>query len=209
MKTITILVVLAIVGLAAGAVFIYSGVYNIGADEPHWPLVFKAIDTLRDRSVAAHSREIQQVPNLQDPKLIAEGAEHYSAMCTGCHLAPGMEDSEIRAGLYPKPPNFSESSDGTPAEQFWIIKHGVKLTAMAAWGRTHNDDAIWGLVAFVQQLPGMTPEAYAAATGRESGDAGHHHHHAEESAEPEQGASDEGHDGTPQDAGGRHTDHHH
>jgi mono/diheme cytochrome c family protein len=175
MKTIAIFVVVL---AAVGAGFIYSGTYNVGADEPHWPWVSKAIETLLDRSIEAHSAKVQQVPDLKDPKRIAEGAEHYSAMCTGCHLAPGMEDSEIRAGLYPQPPDLTEPNDLTPSEQFWVIKHGVKLTAMPAWGRTHEDDAIWGLVAFLQALPGMTPDAYQAATGGHGDDEGHHHPHS-------------------------------
>ena len=44
---------------------------------------------------------------------------------------------------------------------FWIIKHGIKMSAMPAWGKTLDDAAIWDLVAFVRKLPEMTPETYA------------------------------------------------
>lgn len=182
MKTIKVLAVLAVIGGAAAAGFIYSGAYNIAQDEPHWPVTFKLIETLRERSIGTHAKGVE-VPKLDDPALISEGAEHYSAMCTGCHLAPGMEDTEIRAGLYPQPPNLSAHEHGEShaemdvaamaARQFWIIKHGVKMTAMPAWGASHDDNAIWGLVAFLQKLPGMKPEEYAALTG--SGDDGHDH----------------------------------
>ena len=46
---------------------------------------------------------------------------------------------------------------------FWIIKHGVKLSAMPAWGKTHSDDLIWDMVAFAKALPNMSPEQYQAA----------------------------------------------
>lgn len=178
MKTIKVLVVLAFVSFVAGAGILYSGLYNMGADQAHWPVTLKLIETLRERSVSAHAKGIE-VPKLDDAKLIAEGAEHYSAMCSGCHLAPGMEDTEIRVGLYPRPPKLAahargESHTGMDAQamaarQFWIIKHGIKMTAMPAWGTGHDDDSIWGLVAFVQKLPGMTPEEYAALTGKAGG----------------------------------------
>jgi mono/diheme cytochrome c family protein len=63
-------------------------------------------------------------------------------------------------GLYPQAPELVQARNLTPGQQFWIIKHGVKLSAMPAWGRTHPDPLIWDLVAFVRKLPGMTPEQY-------------------------------------------------
>lgn len=180
MKTLKVLLVLAVLGLAAGAGFIYSGIYNVAADEPHRPLTFKLFETLRERSIGARAKGIE-VPNLDDPKRVSEGAEHYSAMCMGCHLAPGMEDTEIRAGLYPQPPNLAEhehakgDATGEAARQFWIIKHGIKMTAMPAWGMTHDDPSLWGLVAFLRKLPDMTAEEYATLTGAE----GRHDHGGE------------------------------
>jgi mono/diheme cytochrome c family protein len=43
---------------------------------------------------------------------------------------------------------------------FWVIKHGIKMSAMPAWGKTLNDAQIWDVVAFVRKLPSMTPEDY-------------------------------------------------
>ena len=47
-------------------------------------------------------------------------------------------------------------------ELFWVIKHGIKMTGMPAWGPTHSDDKIWAMVAFVKTLPDMTPAQYKA-----------------------------------------------
>ena len=65
------------------------------------------IGLLRERSIQAHAADLA-LPKLDDPQTILDGAGHYAAMCTGCHLAPGMADSEIRPGLYPRPPNLSK-----------------------------------------------------------------------------------------------------
>ncbi|MDP9086184.1 MAG: cytochrome c, partial [Pseudomonadota bacterium] len=75
----------------------------------------------------------------------------------------GVEKSEMSQGLYPQAPELAKAQDLTAAQQFWIIKHGVKLSAMPAWGRTHPDPLIWDMVAFVRKLPGMTPAQYKAA----------------------------------------------
>jgi mono/diheme cytochrome c family protein len=167
----------------------YSGQYNVAADAPHWDVTTQALATIRERSIAAQAADLT-VPNLADPALIALGAEHYAGMCTGCHLAPGVGDNEMRQGLYPQPPNLSQPRDRSPAQSFWIIKHGLKMTGMPAWGVTHDDEAIWGLVAFLRQLPTMDAAAYAALTQDDG--AADHDHDAHEQGEHEHGDADHG-----------------
>jgi len=146
--------------LAVGAaMFIGSGIYNIAADDHHTKIVLAIIEQLRERSIAVRARTIA-VPNLEDPKRVAQGAEHYAALCVGCHLAPGVTKSDIRPGLYPHPPNLAQQDTDDAQKAFWTIKHGIKMSAMPAWGKTLDDAAIWDLVAFVQKMPAMTPEAY-------------------------------------------------
>ena len=157
-----VVVVLVILAGFAGA-FIYTGVYNIGADAPHSSAVYMAMRELRENAIAHHSRNIPVPADLSDPKRIEAGAGLYQEMCTGCHLGPGVEPSELSQGLYPPAPLLAKPSDRSPAAQFWIIKHGVKLSAMPAWGKTHNDQLIWDMVAFIRQLPKMTPQQYQAA----------------------------------------------
>ncbi|MDE2307528.1 MAG: cytochrome c, partial [Xanthomonadaceae bacterium] len=153
-----IFAVLAVLVVGTG-VFVYSGVYNIGADRHHTRPVAALLRVLRERSIEAHSDGIK-VPSLDDPQLILKGAGQYAAMCTDCHLAPGKADSEIRPGLYPQPPELSRQRLD-PREEFWVIKHGIKMSAMPAWGFSHDDATIWSMVAFLQKLPGMTPAQYA------------------------------------------------
>jgi mono/diheme cytochrome c family protein len=160
---VTFVVILLVVISAAAGAFIYTGVYNIGADAPHSKLVYNTLDTLRERSIAGYARDIDPPKDLSDPKRISAGAGLYNEMCTGCHLGPGLEKSEMSQGLYPPAPELAGGNKHTPAQQFWIIKHGVKLSAMPAWGKTHDDQLVWDMVAFLQKLPDMSPEQYKAA----------------------------------------------
>jgi mono/diheme cytochrome c family protein len=155
-------VVFLIIIAAFGGIFIYAGVYNIGADAPHSRVLYSLLESLRDNSVASGARNIAVPRDLNDPKRISAGAGLYQEMCTGCHLGPGLERTELSQGLYPAAPELALGDDLSPAEQFWTIKHGVKLTAMPAWGKTHNDELIWDMVAFIRQLPKMSPEQYKA-----------------------------------------------
>ena len=158
MKFLAVIAAVLLVIVAGLGVFAWSGVYDIGADAPHWRLTSHFLTTLRDRSVRVRSAQIT-VPNLDDPQLILKGAGQYAAMCTGCHLAPGMADSEIRPGLYPQPPVLWQTRVD-PRDAYWVIKHGIKMSAMPAWGGSHDDDTIWSMVAFLQKLPGMTEQQY-------------------------------------------------
>jgi len=157
---LVVAVTLAALAISGGAMFIGSGVYYIGADDHHTKFVLAVIEQLRDRSIEARTRRIE-VHTVSDPARIAAGAQRYAALCVTCHLAPGVTKSDLRPGLYPHPPNLAQEE--MPAEQrtFWIIKHGIKMSAMPAWGKTLDDAAIWDLVAFVRRLPEMTPETYA------------------------------------------------
>ncbi len=155
--SITVVVMLAILAAGAG-VFVYSGLYDIGADDHHTKPVLAVLQTLRERSIHVRSQDLK-VPDLNDPELILKGAGQYAAMCTQCHLQPAMKDSEIRPGLYPHPPNLSQVRVD-PKDAFWIIKHGIKMSAMPAWGVSHDDATIWSMVAFLQKLPAMSPEQY-------------------------------------------------
>src|SRR5439155_2288486 len=150
-STRIVLILLLLLAGVAGIV-IYSGVYNVGADVPHSRLVYGLLEQVQERSVANHARSISVPRDLNDPKRISAGAGLYAEMCAGCHLGPGIEPTEISRGLYPSAPELARGDDLSAAEQFWTIKHGIKSTAMPAWGKTHNDELIWDMVAFVRQL---------------------------------------------------------
>jgi mono/diheme cytochrome c family protein len=150
------LLAFAIVGFAV----VYSGLYNIAADVPHTQPVYWLLETVRDHSVEARARDIVVPNDLNDPTRISKGAGQYADMCSACHLAPGMKRTEISRGLYPRPPELRHQTTLTPAEQFWVVKHGIKMTGMPAWGVTHDDDLLWDVVAFVRKLAELTPEQY-------------------------------------------------
>lgn len=178
-KSLVSLLLLLVIAAVILIGFLWSGLYNVAADDPHTRPVLVMMETLRDRSIHVRARDVV-VPNLDDEALVLKGAGQYAAMCTGCHLAPGMEESEIRPGLYPQPPDLSKVHVD-PRDAFWAIKHGLKMSAMPAWGGSHDDPTIWSMVAFVQKLPDMSPAQYrdlvAKAPPDEEMEGGHHHHH--------------------------------
>jgi mono/diheme cytochrome c family protein len=159
---------LGVLGLGAVTVIglLQAGAIDMAADKPHSPAVHRLIEWAREQSIARRAADIVPPVDLSDAGRIRRGTGNYDAMCASCHLSPGIEDSEIRKGLYPTPPNLSKpanaaDSDRTDARRFWIIKHGIKASGMPAWSKGGmEDEAIWDLTAFLKIMPSLSPEEY-------------------------------------------------
>lgn len=186
-STLLTLAVLSGVGVLAFAGFVYSGVYDVGADNAHTRPVLSLLQTMRERSIASRAEKLT-LPPLNDPARIRQGAGNYNAMCTGCHLSPGVAETELSKGLYPSPPNLTRQQVD-PREAFWAIKHGIKASGMPAWGKSMKDDYIWNMVAFLQQLPSLDAAKYhemvekSGGHSHGGGESGADHHHDDEAME--------------------------
>lgn len=159
-------------------IFMFSGSYNLSATIPHMKATETAILMMKEKSIKANSKDIV-VPDLNDESLILSGFMGYDAMCVTCHAAPGKSASVIADGLYPKPPELSNREiieEWNDKELFWIIKNGIKLTGMPAYGPTHSDEDLWSIVAFLNHLPEISEKDYKAMGGETKGnrDDGHH-----------------------------------
>ena len=154
---ITVAVGIVILGAAA---FVFTASYNVAATDPHSRLMQWMLHTTMHRSVTARANSIHP-PAQFTQEQVREGALEFGEMCAPCHGAPGKERGEMGKGLNPSPPDLAEvGSEWSSAEIFWIVKNGIKMTGMPAFGPTHPDDLLWSIVAFVRQLPQVTPEDY-------------------------------------------------
>ncbi len=142
-----ILLLTAVLAIVFGGFFwvVYSGLYNVAATERRTRFTLWALHTIMKNSVRERARDIA-VPE----RLLASGAEqgfrNYREMCVICHGAPGVEPSEVGKGLTPEPPDLAERArEWSAAELYWIVKHGVKMTGMPAFGPAHSDEELWAL----------------------------------------------------------------
>jgi len=180
---VTLIIIVILAGLG-GVGFIYSGMFNVAATSKDGPLMSWVLSTTRERSIETRASSIIAPPDneLNTPEALRDGFEHYNEMCVVCHGAPGVDPGEAREGLNPKPPLLAKLKDISTdplGEVFWIIKNGIKMTAMPAWGPTHSDKKIWAMVAFVRKLPTMSPEEYKAMQ-KQYAESGHKHEHEDE-----------------------------
>jgi mono/diheme cytochrome c family protein len=156
-----IIVVFVVVVAMAGYVYISTGMYNIAATDHHNALTRRLIGITTDASIERRAEGIA-VPTQASLEDSLKGFPHYNEMCVDCHGAPGIDRSDIGKGIYPRGPLLAKhDSDLSPAEMFWIIKNGIKLTGMPAFGLTHTDEQIWEIVAFTRYMPHISSEDYA------------------------------------------------
>ena len=165
-------VILAV--LAAIAVWLtiaYSGVHNVAATAGHSDVVRWTLETTMHHSVSSRADGIE-LPETFTSDDIAAGAPAYADMCEHCHAGPGVERADWAEGMVPLPPHLTEeAAEWKPAEIYWIVEHGLKMTGMPAFGPSHDASALRQITAFVTELPGMTPQEYRELTA-----AGSHTH---------------------------------
>jgi len=83
-----------------------------------------------------------------------EGLGAFSGSCASCHGVRGHNPTGIGRSMYPPTPSLSspEVQAWSDAELFWIIKNGIRLTGMPAFGDIHSDEEIWNIVRYVRSL---------------------------------------------------------
>lgn len=158
MRWIHALAAVVVLLTATAAGYVYTGAYDVAATRPHPPVAAWALHRAMTQSVQRHARGValSQLAGRTERGFLA-----YRDMCAGCHGAPGVEPLAVGQGLRPRPADLSKTAERwSPAELFWIVKHGIRMTGMPAWGATHSDEELWDVVAFVRRLPGMSPAEY-------------------------------------------------
>jgi predicted CXXCH cytochrome family protein len=127
-------------------------------DEPSLPERFIARLV---RNLFIPRREANQTnPRPTGGAIMQEARDTFLARCALCHGFDGKGQTAVGRNLYPKPPDLTGArtqslSDG---QLHYIIRNGVRLTGMPAWGNPHDqeDDESWKLVLFIRSLRRLT-----------------------------------------------------
>lgn len=137
---------------ALGVAILYFGLAPVGADRP--PSALEA----RVLGVALRQAVLRQTSGAEEPAApsdedLANGREIYGEMCSRCHGEPGAAASPLGSSFYPPAPLLpGRESRWSERELFWIIKHGIRNTAMPAWAALLTDDDIRQVAALVKRF---------------------------------------------------------
>jgi len=139
-------------------------VYDVGATSQHLQPVHSLLETTMRNSVRWRARKLT-TPPLDDAPRLVRGAALFRDHCVQCHGAPGVAQSDIGKSMQPVPgPLVDALQRWRPREIYWITRHGIKMSGMPAWQFRLDDEALWDVVAFVNTLPTLSPQAYAQMT---------------------------------------------
>ena len=157
-----------LIALAGGALFTWSGVYNVAASSDHWQITNWFLERVRVESVETWSSFVGKPPPLDDADVVRLGAAHFEGGCTPCHSRPGAPANAIAESMLPVPPPLTQTLEELGIEEtFWIVKHGLKFTAMPAWPSQPRDDEVWAVTAFLLQLKELSSADYLELSGVE------------------------------------------
>ena len=94
------------------------------------------------------------------------GARLYRDMCSRCHGLSIESDNSYGRSFYPPAPQLSlQRTKYSDTEMFWIVKHGVRNTAMPAWGNLLSDEEIWQVVTLIAKFDTL-PDSIAVELRR-------------------------------------------
>ncbi len=136
-------------------------------DEPSAVEAFAA-RRLRHLSVPRVERNARN-PVPLTPQGVDQARAHFADHCALCHGNDGKGQTTLGRNLYPKAPDMTQldTQSLTDGEIFYIIKNGIRLTGMPAWGQDTVEDnrQTWELVHFIRRLPRLTAEEVAEMQG--------------------------------------------
>jgi hypothetical protein len=168
-KTLNFLALIGVLAIFAGigaATFFFGGLFNVAANDPDPDIVNWSLIQIRKASIERHAVDRPPAGSLDDPAMAQAGGRAYAANgCTYCHGEPGMEPATFSEGLNPAPDLEAVVKDRPPAELFWVIKNGIKMTAMPSFGADKppvRDKDIWAIVAFLKKLSSVSDKNFKA-----------------------------------------------
>jgi mono/diheme cytochrome c family protein len=87
----------------------------------------------------------------------------YKEHCAACHGLDGSGRNQFEADFYPPVMKLTGSVQKlSDSELYFIVAHGIRNTAMPAFGKAHSPDDMWRTVLWVRHVANLTPAEKAA-----------------------------------------------
>jgi len=160
-KALLLAVMAIVVGMAAYAANMAHHGFSTRTQPSRLEVVLAR--TMRKMAIPTKMKEENNPWAAEKTAEVMETARaHWAEHCATCHANDGSGNTEIGQNLYPKAPDMRlpATQNLTDGELYYIIRNGIRLTGMPAWGDpdTLQDDDSWQLVLFIRHLSRITPE---------------------------------------------------
>lgn len=148
--TVIVLIVLVIAGMAVVLMR-----FNLGALEGPGHTEISVANWGKHFLVRRASRQGIS-PRSEDKKAsIAAGDKLYGIDCSMCHGRDGHGQTDMGRWMYPRAADLAspEVQTYSDRELFWIVKNGIRLSGMPAFGKVESDEHIWNLTDYLRTIP--------------------------------------------------------
>lgn len=169
LKGLLLGVLLALVLMGCFIYFYFStGRAPIATTDPPMPFEMKLAHMAIDARV--EKQQIPPSPVAAEEKTYLGGAEVYKEHCAMCHGLPDQPKTLIAQGMFPPPPQIFHGtgvSDDPPAETYWKVENGIRLTGMPGFKGRLTETQVWQvsvLLANSDKIPDSVKAALLAKT---------------------------------------------
>lgn len=97
------------------------------------------------------------------PENLKAARTEFGEHCASCHALDGSGRNRFEADFSPPVAKLTGGVQKLcDAEIYFIVAHGIRNTAMPAFGKVHSPDDMWRAVLWVRHLANLTPDEKAA-----------------------------------------------
>ena len=149
-------VLVIVIATALAAVAVIWGLTQVRLDAIQEPSYLETLFANQAKHVLIRWKSRKGIPaapgNLQAS--IEEGDKLYATDCTMCHGSDGRSPTDNGRWMYPRASDLTSHDVQTYSDRelFWIVKNGIRLSGMPAFGKVESDEHIWNLVHYVRTL---------------------------------------------------------
>ena len=151
-------VVTVVVAIAGGLAVVNFGLMSPAADHKPSHLERWAANRSLGATIARDTAGLTDPLPASDENLSA-GVKLYATNCVFCHGAADAKRSAPAAGFYIHAPQLADDGveDDPEPVSYWKIAHGIRFSAMPAFGKTLTETQIWQLVQFLAKMDKLPP----------------------------------------------------
>jgi mono/diheme cytochrome c family protein len=154
-------VALAVLVLMVFAAVFAASRFNVSALPEPGDLETKLATRAKHFLIERRSRRDIPAPPADRQASATSGDVLYGTECSSCHGLDGRHPTDPGRWMYPRAadltsPEVQQYSDGA---LFWIIRNGIRLSGMPAFGNVETDEHIWNLVDDLRTLASRPTKA--------------------------------------------------
>ncbi len=135
----------------ASYLFVARGGLFMGTDTKPLPLEETIAGAAITASIGKSADDQSPLP--ADETNLLAGAKVYMQACAGCHGKLDQASSGAK-GFYPPPPHLLPPSKGVTDDPVgathWVVKNGIRFSAMTSFDKKLSDSEIWQVSLFLR-----------------------------------------------------------